>query len=99
MKTLLPYALFHWLFRKKKSSRFFIFFLAFLREKRKKNARKLPNARKTQEHFSILHYALGKNASLLRFSRVFSRVFARVFAHKPYQNATPTHSVIWAKTF
>ena len=32
-----------------------------------KNARKLPNARKTQEHFSILHYALGNNASLLRF--------------------------------
>ena len=23
-------------------------------------------------------------------------VFACVFAHKPYENATPTHSVIWA---
>ena len=50
--------------------------------------RKLPNTRKTHEFFSIIHYALGKNVSLLRFSRIF--------AHKPYQNATPTHSVIRA---
>ena len=49
--------------------------------------RKLPNARKAQENLSILHYALGKHVSLLRFSRVF--------AHKPYQNATPMHSVIY----
>ena len=36
--------------------------------------------------------------TMLCFTRVldFSRIFARVFAHKPYQNATPTHSVIWA---
>ena len=45
--------------------------------------------------FLILFYALGKNASLLRFSQVF----APVFAHKPYQNATPTHSVIWAEMY
>ena len=38
-----------------------------VREKREKNVRKLPNMRKTQEHFSILHFVLGKNASLLRF--------------------------------
>ena len=39
--------------------------------KREKNARKLANARKTQEDFSISHYALGKNASQLRFFRHF----------------------------
>ena len=41
--------------------------------------------RKTREYFSILHYALVKNASQL---------YSRVFTHKPYQNANPTHSVI-----
>ena len=56
-----------------------------MQEKYEKDARKL-------NLFSILHYVLGKNASLL----YFSRVFAHVFAHRPYQNATPTHSVIWA---
>ena len=61
-------------------------------EKCEKNTKKLSNARKTQENCCILHYALGKNASLLRFSRVF----ACVLAHKPYPNATPTYSVIWA---
>ena len=44
---------------------------------------------------SIFHYALGKNASLVRFCCVF----ACIFAHKPYHNATPTHSVMWAKEF
>ena len=53
------------------------------------------NLRKTQEYCSILHYVLGKNVSLLRFSLVFGRVFA----HRPYHNATPTHSVIWALGF
>ena len=44
------------------------------------------NSRKTQEIYSMLHNALGNNSSLF---------FARVFAHKPYQNTTPTHNVIW----
>ena len=57
------------------------------------NARKKQEkCKKMQENLSILHYEFGKNASLLRFSHVFDRVFA----HKPYQNTTLTHSVIWA---
>ena len=36
---------------------------------------------------------MDENASQLRLFRVF----ARIFAHKPYQNANPTHSVIWLK--
>ena len=43
-------------------------------------------------------YTFGKNASQLCFSHVFSN-FSRIFAHKPYQNANPTHSVIWLSTF
>ena len=49
-------------------------------------------ANNPSEKRARIHYALAKNASLLRFSHVFGRVFA----HKPYQNATPTHSVISA---
>ena len=60
-------------------------------EKRKKNSRKLPDARKMCENVSILHYMLGKNTRQLRFSHIF----APIFAHKPYQNANPTHRVIW----
>ena len=48
-------------------------------KEREKITRKLTNTRKLQENVSILHYA-GKNASLLRFSRVL-RAF---FAHRPY---------------
>ena len=40
------------------------------REKREKNARKIKNASPTRDNVSILHYALGKNASQLRFGRV-----------------------------
>ena len=60
----------------------------------KKNARKIQNASPTEENVSILHYALGKNVSQLRFARVML-TFCSPFAHKPYQNANPTHSVIW----
>ena len=67
-------------------------------EKRKKYTRKLPKMRKC----SILHYALVKNVSQLRFSRVllafFSRI-SRVCAHKHYQKANQTHGVIWALEF
>ena len=64
----------------------FFIFLAFLifprvlcwyqkrKEKRKKNARKLANARKTQEHFSILHYALGKRHESVAFFFAFWNV-------------------------
>ena len=44
---------------------------------------------------ALLHYVLGKNASLLRFSRVFLKIFSR-FCSQTFQNATPTHGVIWA---
>ena len=57
--------------------------------------RKLTNARKTKEFFSILNFALGKNVSLL----CFSPIFACGFAHKSYQKATLTHSVILASDF
>ena len=57
-------------------------------EKRKKNARKIKNVSLTRDNVSILHYALGKNASQLRFSRV---LLAFLFT-----NANPTHSVIVA---
>ena len=60
---------------------FFFPFFHFDTPKREKNARKL-------NLLSISHYASGKNGSLFGFSCVF--------AHKPYQNATPTHGVIWA---
>ena len=68
----------------------FSHFLDFSRifMKNQKSKIKNPKARKTQEDLSTLHYALGKNASLLRFSRVF--------AHNPYQIAIPMHTVIWA---
>ena len=51
------------------------------REKRKKNARKIKNASPTRDNVSILHYALGKNVSQLRFGRVlvaFWSCFGRV---------------------
>ena len=83
LKALLHYALFH--------SHFGFFSLVSktrvkTQEKRERNVRKLPNVRKMQENLFILHY----------ISILFSSVFARIFAHKPYQNPTPTHSVIWA---
>ena len=63
------------------------------REKHKKNARKIKNASPTQDNVSILHYALGKNASQLRFGCVLVVFWSR-FGHKHCQNANPTHSVI-----
>ena len=68
----------------------FLFFLTLSLgiKNARENVRKLPNTRKTRENVSILHYMFGKNASQFHFSRVF--------AHKPYQNANPMHSVIWA---
>ena len=66
---------------------------------REKNVGKMQNASPTRVNVSISHYALGKNASQLPFSRVlltFCLRFAHVFVHKTYQNANPTHSVIWA---
>ena len=49
------------------------------REKREKNARKIKNASPTRDNVSILHYALGKNAShvgrvLIAFWSRFGRV-------------------------
>ena len=71
----------------------------------KKNVRKIQKASPTRENVSILHYAMGKNASQLRFGRAlvafwlgFGWVlvgFWLCFAHKAYQNANPMHSVIW----
>ena len=77
LKALLHYALFH---------SHFLFFTCFscvfpriydtnmlvskTQEKCKENARKIQNASPTREHFSILHYALSKNTSQLRFARV-----------------------------
>ena len=55
------------------------------RKKCKKNARKIQNVSPTRENVSVLHYALGKKLV----------VFCSRFAHKLYQNANPTHSVIW----
>ena len=52
--------------------------------KREKNKKREPKAKDLFLYYTI---GLGNNTSLLRFSRVF--------AHK-HQNATPTHSVIWA---
>ena len=61
-----------------------------MQEKREKNP-KSP----MRENVSILHYALCKNASQSRFARVLLPFCSRL-AHKLYQNANPTHSVIWA---
>ena len=59
--------------------------------KRKKNARKtwenIQNASPTRENVSILHYALGKNASQLRFGRVLVAVWSR-FGHVLVINLT-----------
>ena len=51
------------------SCKFFLeFFIpTFWYQKCKKNTRKLADVRKKRDLFSILHYALGKNASQLRF--------------------------------
>ena len=51
------------------------------REKREKSARKIKNASPTRDNVSILHYALVKNASQLRFGHVlvaFWLCFGRV---------------------
>ena len=69
------------------------------REKRVKNVRKIKNASPTRENVSILHFAFGKNASKLRFSRVFLAFFSRftrvLFAFL-FTNANQKHSVIGA---
>ena len=57
------------------------------------NARKIKNASPTRDNVTILHYALGKNASQLLFGRVLVAFWSR-FGHKHCQNANPTHSVI-----
>ena len=100
IKALLHYALIHLRFY---FSRVFLAFsLAFLiptcwypkrERKREKNARKIKNASPTRDNVSILHYALGKNASQLRFGRVLVAFWSR-FGRKHCQNANPTHSVI-----
>ena len=46
-------------------------------KKREKNARKIKNASPTRDNVSILHYALGKNASQLRFGRVLVAFWSR----------------------
>ena len=48
------------------------------RGKREETTRKIETASPTRKIFSILHFALGKNGSLLHFSRVFL-AFSRVF--------------------
>ena len=60
-------------------------------ESMRKTRKKINNVSPTRKIFSILHYALGKNGSLLRFFCILLR-----FDNKPYQNATPTCSVVWA---
>ena len=57
----------------------------------------MQNASLTQKIFPILHYALGKNVSLLHFSRVFlaffslfSRVFLAFFSEFVLTNCTKT---------
>ena len=70
-----------------------------MQEKRKKNARKIKNASPMRNNVSILHYALGKNASQLRFSRVFLVFYLRftcVFLAFLFTNANQKHSVIGA---
>ena len=47
------------------------------RDKREKNARKIKNASPTRDNVSLLHYALGKNASQLRFGRVLVAFWSR----------------------
>ena len=47
------------------------------REKREKNARKINNASPTRDNVSILHYALGKNGSQLRFGCVLVAFWLR----------------------
>ena len=82
IKALLHYALSHW--------RFYRVFPRVIdtnmlvsktrektREKREKNARKIKNASPTRDNVSILHYALGKNASHLRFGRVLVAFWSR----------------------
>ena len=80
LKALLHYALTHLRFYFSRVSLAFsrVF---FSREKREKNVRKIKNASPTRDNVSILHYALGKNASQLRFGRVlvaFWSCFGRV---------------------
>ena len=109
LKALLHYALFHWRFSFYLT--FFILPRVFprvldtnmlvsktrvkTREKREKNARKIKNASPTRDNFSILHYALGKNASQLRFSHVFLEFFLAFL----FTNANQKHSVIGALVF
>ena len=47
----------------------------------------------------LLAFCLRFACVLLAFCSLFARfllAFCSLFAHKPYQNANPTHSVIWA---
>ena len=61
--------------------------------------RKIKNASTTRDNVSILHYALGKNASQLRFTHVllaFYSGFTRVLLAFLFTNANQKHSVIGA---
>ena len=80
-KALLHYALTHLRFYFSRVS--LAFSLAFLiptcwypkrERKREKNARKIKNASPTRDNVSLLHYALGKNASQVAFWSRFGRV-------------------------
>ena len=75
VKALLHYAFFHWRFSRAYPRVYDTNMLVSntrvkTQEKWKESARKIKKASPTREIFSILHYALGKNASKLRFSRV-----------------------------
>ena len=61
-----------------------------MQEKREKNPKRETNARKC----FYITLVLGKNAGQLRLGHVLVAFWSR-FGHKPYQNANPTHSVIW----
>ena len=65
-----------------------------MQERRKKNPKREPR----EKNASILHYALGKNASQLCLSRILL-AFCSSFAHKCNQTTNPKHSVIWPLFF
>ena len=55
---------------------------------REKCERKIKNASPTRDNVSILHYAMGKNVSQLRFSRVLLAFFSR------FCSQTQTKSIV-----
>ena len=102
VKALLHYAMFHWRF---------LFFLALFyfslrfviptcwyhkcaenMRKREKIAKREKNSEKM---FLYLHSYWVKTSASCVYHSFFSHL-SHVFAHKPYQNANPGHSVIWA---